>query len=119
MRRRHRALFELLLRLFPAPFRKRFGNAMREAYSAAFHEHRVAGRVRLAGFLVRTTVDMSRSGLRERLRPTTEPERANGRWAGWHVSWLDVKLGLRMLVKHPGLTFVAVVALSPSEFPSA
>ena len=27
-------------------------------------------------------------------------------------SWLDVKLGLRMLVKHPGLTFVAVFALA-------
>ena len=28
------------------------------------------------------------------------------------VSWLDVKLGLRMLVKHPGLTLVAVFALA-------
>ena len=28
------------------------------------------------------------------------------------VSWLDVKLGLRMLLKHPGLTAVAVFALA-------
>jgi predicted permease len=28
------------------------------------------------------------------------------------ISWLDVKLGLRMLVKHPGLSFVAVFALA-------
>ena len=28
------------------------------------------------------------------------------------VSWLDVKLGLRMLVKQPGLTSVAVFALA-------
>ena len=28
------------------------------------------------------------------------------------VSWLDVKLGLRMLVKHPGSTLVAVVTLA-------
>lgn len=28
------------------------------------------------------------------------------------VHWLDVKLGLRMLVKHPGLTWVAVFALA-------
>jgi len=29
-----------------------------------------------------------------------------------HVPWLDVKLGLRMLVKHPGLTCVAAFALA-------
>jgi len=28
------------------------------------------------------------------------------------ASWLDVKLGLRMLLRHPGLTLVAVFALS-------
>ena len=28
------------------------------------------------------------------------------------VSWLDVKLSVRMLVKHPGLTAVAVFALA-------
>lgn len=28
------------------------------------------------------------------------------------ISWLDVKLGLRMLVKHPGLSLVAVFALA-------
>ncbi|HZD04898.1 MAG TPA: ABC transporter permease, partial [Longimicrobiales bacterium] len=28
------------------------------------------------------------------------------------MSWLDVKLGLRMLVKHPGLTVVGVVAIA-------
>ena len=28
------------------------------------------------------------------------------------ISWLDVKLGLRMLVKHPGLTLVAVGAIA-------
>ena len=26
--------------------------------------------------------------------------------------WLDVKLGLRMLIKHPGLTLIGVVATS-------
>ena len=28
------------------------------------------------------------------------------------MSWLDVKLGVRMLVRYPGLTVVAVFALS-------
>lgn len=31
---------------------------------------------------------------------------------GFGVSWLDVKLGLRMLRRHPGLTVVSVLALS-------
>ena len=31
---------------------------------------------------------------------------------GLGASWLDVKLGLRMLLRHPGLTIVAVFALS-------
>lgn len=30
----------------------------------------------------------------------------------WGISWLDVKLGLRMLRRNPGLTFVALFALS-------
>src|SRR5512134_948510 len=38
--------------------------------------------------------------------------REPSRFGGTGVSWLDVKLGLRMLFKQPGLTLVAVFALS-------
>lgn len=34
------------------------------------------------------------------------------RASGIRISWLDVKLGLRMLVKHPGLTLVSGLAMS-------
>jgi putative ABC transport system permease protein len=43
----------------------------------------------------------------------TRPSREGGLGNGWGgISWLDVKLGLRMLVKQPGLTLVAVFALA-------
>src|SRR5687767_7193810 len=29
-----------------------------------------------------------------------------------HISWIDIKLGLRMLVKYPGLTLVAVIGMA-------
>ena len=35
-----------------------------------------------------------------------------GRWGRSGISWLDVKLGLRMLVKYPGMTAVSVFALA-------
>ncbi|MCH7563289.1 MAG: ABC transporter permease [Gemmatimonadetes bacterium] len=38
------------------------------------------------------------------------PSQAIG--AGFGISWLDVKLGLRMLVKYPGLTLVSGLAMS-------
>ncbi len=28
------------------------------------------------------------------------------------TAWLDIKLGLRMLIKHPGLTLIGIVATS-------
>ena len=46
----------------------------------------------------------------------TGPEAGDGRMGsgrgGIGVSWLDVKLGLRMLLRHPGLTLVAVIVRS-------
>ena len=51
--------------------------------------------------------------LRRRLRPSRASERKLGtRASRLSVSWLDVKLGLRILVKHPGVTVVAVFALA-------
>ena len=37
---------------------------------------------------------------------------AEKRRASVRVSWLDVKLGLRMLAKYPGLSFVAVCGMA-------
>ena len=88
MKRRHSALFEILLRVFPAQFRDQFADGMRDAFEAAYREHSRAGGGRLFGFLWRTTTNMLGSGLRERARPTQKrPEgRRGGSRAGmrWH-----------------------------------
>ncbi|MGD2068871.1 MAG: ABC transporter permease [Gemmatimonadota bacterium] len=108
--------FGLLLRLFPARFRARHGEAMRGTFSRTYAEHRARGRLMLAAFLVRTSLDMAASGVRARLsgdraRGVPERRREAGRRGGF-VSWIDVKLGLRMLRKHPGLTLVSTFALA-------
>ncbi|NJD18989.1 MAG: hypothetical protein FIA95_06870, partial [Gemmatimonadetes bacterium] len=98
--------FEALVRLLPAEFRSRHGDDMRETFSGACAEQRARGRFAVAAFLVRTTLDLVGTGVRERLR------RGPNRGGGNLFSWLDVKLGLRMLVKHPGLTLVSMFALA-------
>ncbi len=105
--------FDALIQLLPAGFRSRHRAAMQETFSGACAEHRERGRLALAAFLARTTLDLVGSGIRERLRPG---RRASGRIGGGGsvrlFSWLDVKLGLRMLTKHPGLTLVSTFALA-------
>ena len=78
MKGRHRALFEALLRIFPSPFRERFGDGMRDAFEVRYREHQGEGdrRMRRAVFLLRTAADMVRSGIRERLRPTLRNEQS-------------------------------------------
>ncbi|HSW28213.1 MAG TPA: ABC transporter permease [Longimicrobiales bacterium] len=98
---------------------------MRETFSGAWAEHRARGRFAVAAFLVRTTLDMVGTGVRERVRRRRRSGRRvggrgfRGRFArgasgggGPLFTWLDVRLGFRMLVKHPGLTLVSTFALA-------
>ncbi|MGE3190381.1 MAG: ABC transporter permease, partial [Vicinamibacterales bacterium] len=114
MTRPRRPVFDLLLRTFPAPFRRRFGAAMREAYDAGCLD-RQGDPMRLLAFRLRTLADLVAAGLRERRRPAGRPrgpEDPSGRWGGMRLSAQDARLGLRMLGKHPALTLVAVFALA-------
>jgi putative ABC transport system permease protein len=108
--------FDLLLRLFPQAFRARHGEAMREAFQAGCEERRGKGPVSLGAFLFRTFLDLVVSGVRERVASSVAPSRppAPGgfRARGGIVSLLDVKLGIRMLGKYPGLTLVSTLALA-------
>ena len=45
-------------------------------------------------------------------RPDERPVMAGGRSMGLGVSWLDFKLGFRMLIKYPGLTLVGGLAMA-------
>lgn len=62
--------------------------------------------VALLRLRARTRGRMPRGGRRERTRRVSPPPRLSG------VSWLDLKLGLRLLVKHPGLSLVSVVGMA-------
>ena len=85
------------------------------------HRARVARRGRLiAGLLTGfEALDLAFVLLRERVsgRGTTEPARldlssATGRSRCPSISWLDVKLGGRMLARYPGLTLVGGLAMA-------
>ena len=49
-----------------------------------------------------------------RLRPDARrgPRRRSSDGRSWSISWLDVKLGLRMFVKYPGLSLVSVTGMA-------
>ena len=108
-------LFEALLRLFPTRFRERHVDDMRAAFHSAYAEHRAAGWSSLLGFLIRTTLDLTVSGIRERKAAGRGKERIRRSLLGGVgslASLLDVRLGWRMMLKHPGLTLVSTVALA-------
>ena len=86
------------------------------------HRRRVGKLGRTLGGLLTMleSLDLARALLLGRVKRGRDPSRtanppgrpvaATRRWLG--VSWLDVKLGIRMLVKYPGMTVVAVFALA-------
>jgi hypothetical protein len=111
----------LVARLAPAHQVDDAVGDLEEAHRARAAQH---GRVRAELLTAFDALDMARALLRSRgsggRRPGSEALRpADGRgqyrpgsrWRGV-FSWLDVKLGARMLVKYPGLTVVAGVAMA-------
>lgn len=86
------------------------------------HRARVRHRGRLVAYVLTglEALDMAWVLLRERIgkrRGARKTDGPKGRslvksTGGFGFSWLDFKLGLRMLVKHPGLTVVGVIAIS-------
>jgi putative ABC transport system permease protein len=115
---RHRLLFEALLRLFPSPFRERFSDGMREAFEERYHES-LGGRGPGTAFMLRTTTDMVRSGLGERLRPTyrRSPDRSDEQQRmGWGnmmgIVIQDLRFAMRSLWRRPGFAAIAVITLA-------
>lgn len=51
--------------------------------------------------------------VRDACAPILAAERAaDARRTLWRISWLDVRLGLRMFIKYPGLSFVSVIGMA-------
>ncbi len=107
--RRSRLLFRILLLVYP----KRIRQASAADMWLTFERHLRDAR-RVGGL---TVLDLWRReviALRQR-RHTHRQSVGRGRSRsilGAGMSWLDFKLGLRMLIKYPGLTVVGTVAIS-------
>jgi putative ABC transport system permease protein len=119
--------FRLSLRAFPPSHRHIFGDEAVDTFGSEFAA-RMRGRGRWSAFTftLAALLDALQAGLGERRRHS-ERERRTGR-AGFviddlrHVrsgrttrmgmSWLDVKLGFRMLSRYPGLTVASALALA-------
>jgi putative ABC transport system permease protein len=102
-------LYRRALRILPDRFRQDRGPAMQAMFEEEWHERRRPGR---AALLATAILDLLRTALLERWQgqdSRTGPRRPR---SGLAFSWLDLKLGVRMLFKQPGLTLVAVFALS-------
>jgi hypothetical protein len=105
-----------LVRFLAPPHRKDDGVGDLEE----MHSARVEKRGRLVGALLTSleAVDVGTALLWSRIRGRSTPPRRPGEVSagdvlqGFGLSWLDFKLGLRMLVKHPGLTVVATLAIA-------
>jgi hypothetical protein len=107
------ALTRAVLWTYPSSFRHEMGRRIEEDVRRRAGEFdgdlapvkMLAWLVRLSGSLAVNAVGAWREN---RAAPSARRE------AGWSgpFSWLDVKLGFRMLLRHPGLTVVSVIALS-------
>jgi putative ABC transport system permease protein len=109
-----RFVYTLALRAFPPGHRARYGGEMIEAFEseiAATQGQR--SRLGALRFIVAAALDAVGAGLGERRyrRKIGRIQRQGGAMR-IGMSWLDVKLGVRMLGKYPGLTFAGGLALA-------
>jgi putative ABC transport system permease protein len=108
-----RTLLALLLRLFPEPFRDRFGPGMIEQVERDYHQARLRGRLSAGWCLLANALDVVRSAVAERWSPTwtgpdglpTEEEGMNSTLTEWVR---DLRHATRALKRTPGFTALAV-----------
>lgn len=99
--------FRLLLRLYPEPFRVRFGPDMQAHFGRLLARARATGgRPAVASLWLRTAADMVVSGLWERL--VTWSDRGRGTMTGWDVR---LRAAMRRLSRAPGYAAAFVVTL--------
>ncbi len=106
-------LHRLLLRLFPAAFRARFGEEMWAQVRADRAAARRRGRLSLLGYDLATAADLAGSALAERMTPSWEGAGTHDDGgAGMMTGWVgDLRHAVRSLLRVPGFTAVAVLTL--------
>ncbi|HJR59879.1 MAG TPA: ABC transporter permease [Vicinamibacterales bacterium] len=102
-------LYRLILRVYPAPFRDRFGADLLDL----FHDKRRAiegrGPIRLAAFWSRILRDAAITAIAERLRPTQIPHERGPLMQGLPQ---DIRYAWRMIERRPALAVVIILTLA-------
>lgn len=114
LRRAAVLIYSLALRAFPPSHRAGYAHEMIDTFSRELESRAVDGGTwRALTFAVAAWIDAVRAGLGER-RYLRQRSRCHVPAGAMRVgtSWLDVKLGMRMLRRYPGLTIAGGLALA-------
>ena len=105
-------LFRVLLRFHPRPFRERWERELEEYLKESWREE-ASGRgiAAAAVFWKKAFLGVVATGVRQRIGVEEAVPRSQRRTL-LNVSWLDVKLGVRMVAKYPGLSLVSVLGMA-------
>jgi putative ABC transport system permease protein len=107
-------LYRLALRAFPPDHRAKYSGEMIDTFrSALAAKGGTRGRIGPRRFVVAAVLDAVTAGLGERrYRRNVGRIQRQGGAMRIGMSWLDVKLGIRMLRKYPGLSIAGGLALA-------
>ena len=104
-------IYALLLRIYPRAFRERFGEELLFAFTSDWNETKRSGITAAIRLLTLSAADVIANGLRERRSNRWYSPRAE-RDAFMPAFLSDLKFGLRLMLRTPQLTAIAVCTLA-------